>query len=90
MRFLFAVCFKATFLALMAIHGADSGTAIQPEVPKLPDLSALFKNMPAPMPEPMPAPMPAPMPVPMPAPMPAPLPAPLPVAPGELRLTNVH
>lgn len=48
MRLLFAVCFSAPLLVLIAIHGADSGTAIQPIVPKLPDLGALFENMPAP------------------------------------------
>ena len=50
MRLLFAVCFSTTLLFLIARHGADSGTAVQPIVPKMPDLSGMFKNMPAPRP----------------------------------------
>jgi len=54
MHLLFATCFSATLLVPIGIHGADSGTAIQPILPKLPDLGALFKNMPAPPPAPLP------------------------------------
>lgn len=38
MRLLLAPCLSATLFVLIAIHGAKSGTALQPIVPILPDL----------------------------------------------------
>ena len=46
MRLLFAACLSATLLVLIAVHGAQSRIWDF----KMPDLGAVFKNIPAPLP----------------------------------------